>query len=156
MVLSTGGKGISSGSQLAAAFSPDGSATVAWAKPGPRYEEGGALEVFTRTADGGFGAAQTIAQGAQGLVLATGPAGSAALAWMQEIQNQNSVSYTIHAATRPQAGGPFGPESTISDATHQRPLALDRDDPDRRRDRRLGHQHRRQRRRRARRLHPHG
>ncbi len=116
-VLSTGGKGISSGSQLATAFSADGSATVAWAKPGPRYEEGGALEVFTRTADGSFGGAQTIAQNAEGVVLATGPGASGALAWMQEIQHTNAVSYTIHAATRPQAGGPFGPESTISDAS---------------------------------------
>ena len=114
-MLSTGGKGISSGSQLATAFSADGSATVAWAKPGPRYEEGGALEVFTRAADGAFGAAQTVAQQAQGIVLAAGPAGSAALAWMQETQHPKSVSYAIHASTRPQAGGPFGAEETISD-----------------------------------------
>jgi len=113
----TGGTGTSSGPQTAVAVSADGTTTVAWAKPGPRYEEGGALEVFTRTADGGFGAAQTLAQNAQGVVLATGPGASGALAWMQEIQNKNSVSYTIHAATRPQAGGPFGPEATISDAS---------------------------------------
>jgi hypothetical protein len=115
--LSTGGKGISSGTQVAAAFSADGSATVAWAKPGSHYEEGGALEVFTRAADGGFGAAQTVAQSAQGIVLATGPAGSAALAWMQETQHPKSVSYAIHASTRPQAGGPFGAQQTISDTT---------------------------------------
>jgi hypothetical protein len=113
--LSTGGKGISSGSQVAAGFSADGSATVAWAKPGPRYEEGGALEIFTRAADGGFGAAQTVAQGAQGIVLAGGPGASAALAWMQETQHPKSVSYAIHASTRPQAGGPFGADQTISD-----------------------------------------
>jgi hypothetical protein len=115
VTLATGGKGISSGTQVATAFSADGSVTVAWAKPGPRYEEGGALEVFTRTADGAFGAAQTVAQAAQGIVLATGPTGSAALAWMQETQHPKSVSYAIHASTRPQAGGPFGPEGTISD-----------------------------------------
>lgn len=114
-VLSTGGKGTSSGSQVAAAFSADGSATVAWAKPGPRYEEGGALEVFTRAADGGFGAAQTVAQNAEGVVLAGGPGASAALAWMQETQHPTSVSYAIHASTRPRAGGPFGAEGTISD-----------------------------------------
>jgi hypothetical protein len=113
--LSTGGKGISSGPQVASAFSADGSATVAWAKPGNRYEEGGALEVFTRAADGGFGAAQTVAQGAQGIVLAGGPGASAAVAWMQETQHPKSVSYAIHASTRPRAGGPFGADQTISD-----------------------------------------
>jgi hypothetical protein len=113
--LSTGGKGITSGTQVAAAFSADGSATVAWAKPGPRYEEGGALEVFTRPGAGAFGPAQTLAQGAQGLVLAGGPGASAALAWMQETQHPKSVSYAIHASTRPQAGGPFGADQTISD-----------------------------------------
>jgi hypothetical protein len=113
--LSTGGKGISSGTQVAAAFSADGSVTVAWAKPGPRYEEGGALEVFTRPAAGTFGPAQTLAQGAQGLVLAGGPGASAALAWMHETQHPKSVSYAIHASTRPQAGGPFGADQTISD-----------------------------------------
>ena len=34
--------------QVATAFSADGTATVAWGKPGNSYEEGGTLEVFTR------------------------------------------------------------------------------------------------------------
>jgi hypothetical protein len=114
-VLSTGGKGTSSGPQVAAAFSADGSATVAWAKPGNRYEEGGALEVFTRAASGGFGAAQTLAQKAQGIVLAGGPGASSALAWMLETRHPKSAGYAIHASTRPQAGGPFGADQTISD-----------------------------------------
>ena len=46
----TGGKGTSSGTQVATAFSADGTATVAWGKPGNSYEEGGTLEVFTRAA----------------------------------------------------------------------------------------------------------
>ena len=112
-VLSTGGKGTSSGNQVAAAFSADGTATVAWAKPGDKYEEGGALEVFTRAADGAFGAAQTLAQNAEGLSLAGGPADAAALTWMQT-QQPKSVSYAVHASTRPQAGGPFGADETIS------------------------------------------
>jgi hypothetical protein len=115
VVLSTGGKGTSSGPQLAAAFSADGSATVAWAKPGNRYEEGGALEVFSRPAAGSFGPGQTLAQGAQGVVLAGGPGASAALAWMVQTQHAKSVSDAIHASTRPQPGGPFGADQTISD-----------------------------------------
>jgi hypothetical protein len=116
-VLSTGGKGTSSGDQVVAAFSADGSATVAWAKPGAHYEEGGALEVFTRAPGAAFGAAQTIAQKAEGLSLAGGPAGSAALAWMIETQHPKSVAYAIHASTRPQAGGPFGADETLSDTS---------------------------------------
>ena len=108
-VLSRGGKGTSSGDQVAVAFSADGTATVAWAKPGARYEEGGTLEVFTRAPGAGFGAAQTLAQKAEGLALAGGPGGSAALAWMR--------SHTIHAALRPQAGGPFGADTTVSDTS---------------------------------------
>ncbi|HEY6889277.1 MAG TPA: hypothetical protein VI300_15895, partial [Solirubrobacter sp.] len=116
-VLSGGGKGTSSGDQVAAAFSADGTATVAWAKPGNRYEEGGALEVFTRAPGAQFGAAQTLAQNAEGLSLAGGPAGSAALTWMVETQQPKSVSYAVHASTRPQAGGPFGADETISDTS---------------------------------------
>ncbi len=108
-VLSAGGKGTSSGDQVAAAFSADGTATVAWAKPGDRYEDGGTLEVFTRAAGAGFGAAQTLAQHAEGLSLAGGPGASAALAWM--------ASHVVHAVTRPQAGGPFGADTTISDTS---------------------------------------
>src|SRR3954452_7609879 len=47
-VLSSGGKGTSSGEQIAATFTGDGTATVAWARPGDRYEDGGALEAFAR------------------------------------------------------------------------------------------------------------
>ena len=46
-VLATGGKGTSSGLEVATAFSADGTATVAWGKPGSSYEDGGTLEVFT-------------------------------------------------------------------------------------------------------------
>lgn len=113
-VLSTGGKGTSSGDQVAAAYSADGTATLAWAKPGDTYEEGGTLEAFTRAPGGSFGAAQTLATGAQGVVLAGGPDGSAVLSWMQE-----TSGHTVHAALRPRAGGPFGAAETISgDAKH--------------------------------------
>jgi hypothetical protein len=112
-VLSTGGKGTSSGNQVAAAFSADGSATVAWAKPGSSYENGGTLEVFTRAAAGTFGAAQTLAQNAEGLTLAGGPGASAVLGWM--VHAQKPSAYAIHASTRPQAGGAFGADTTISD-----------------------------------------
>jgi hypothetical protein len=113
-VLSSGGKGTSSGNQVAAAFSADGTATVAWAKPGDKYEEGGALEVFTRAPGAAFGTAQTLAQNAEGLSLAGGPADTAALTWMVETQQPKSVSYAVHASTRPQAGGAFGADETIS------------------------------------------
>jgi hypothetical protein len=113
-VVSRGGHGTSSGPQVAAAFSADGTATVAWAKPGNRYEGGGSLEVFTRPVGGGFGAAQQIASGAQGVVLAGGPAGAAVLSWMRGIFSQNRLSWTVHAAIRPSTGGPFGAEHTIS------------------------------------------
>ena len=113
-VLSTGGKGTSSGSQVAAAFSAEGTATVAWAKPGRDYEAGGTLEVFTRGADGAFGAAQQLATGAEGVVLAGGPGGSAVLSWMRGTTTANHLRWTVHAATRPQAGGPFAADETIS------------------------------------------
>jgi hypothetical protein len=116
-VLSTGGMGTSSGTQVAAVFSADGSATVAWAKPGNRYEEGGTLEVFTRPAVGAFGMPQTLAQHAEGVVAAGGPGGSAVLAWMLQTQHRRSVSYAVHASTRPQAGGAFGADTTISDTS---------------------------------------
>jgi hypothetical protein len=114
VVLSTGGKGTSSGSQVAAAFSQDGTAIVAWAKPGAHYEQGGALEAFTRPADGAFGGAQQIADDAQGVVLAAGPGASAALSWMRGVHTGNHLDWTVHAATRPNAGGPFGGDETIS------------------------------------------
>jgi hypothetical protein len=114
VVLSTGGKGISSGSQVAAAFSQDGSATVAWAKPSDRNEQGGALVAFTRPAGGTFGAPQQVADDAEGIVLAGGPGASAALSWMRGILTGNRLDWTVHAATRPTAGGPFGAEETIS------------------------------------------
>jgi hypothetical protein len=112
VVLSRGGKGTSSGTQVGAAFSADGSATVAWAKPGDRYEDGGTLEVFTRTAAGAFDAPQTLASHAEGIVLAGGPGAAAALAWM--VGTGRTVRWAVHAATRPQAGGAFGADETIS------------------------------------------
>jgi hypothetical protein len=114
VILSRGGKGISSGSQVAAAFSQDGSATVAWAKPSDRNEEGGALETFTRAAGGAFGGPQQIAGDAEGIVLAGGPGASAALSWMRGTHTANRLDWTVHAATRPSSGGPFASEETIS------------------------------------------
>jgi hypothetical protein len=112
-VLSTGGKGTSSGNQVEAAFSADCSATVAWSKPGGSYEQGGTLEVFTRPTAGGFGPAQTIADHTHGIELATGPGNQAALAWMVDTKNHHAV----HTALRPRAGGPFGADTTISDTS---------------------------------------
>lgn len=115
-VLSTGGTGTSSGDQVDVAFSADGTATVAWAKPGNRYEEGGALEVFTRAAGGTFGAAQTVAQDAQGVALAGGPGASAVLAWMRNTATKG-VRWVTEGVTRPAAGGPFGAVATLSDTS---------------------------------------
>jgi hypothetical protein len=115
-VLSTGGKGTSSGAQVAAAFSQDGTASVAWAKPGEHYEEGGALEVFTRGPGGAFGSAQQLADGAQGVVLAGGPGASAVVSWMRATHAGAHLSWSVHAATRASAGGPFGGDETISAA----------------------------------------
>ena len=113
-VLSRGGKGTSSGTQIAAAFSADGTATVAWAKPGDRYEDGGALEVFTRApAAASFGPAQTLAQGALGVGLAASKGASAAVAWMTQAPGQDGPTYTVHAATRPQAGGAFSADQPL-------------------------------------------
>jgi hypothetical protein len=116
VVLSTGGKGTSSGAQVAAAFSRDGTATVAWAKPGDHYEEGGALEVFTRSPGGAFGSAQQLAADAQGVVLAGGPAASAVVSWMRGTHAGDHLSWSVHAATRTSAGGAFGGDETISAA----------------------------------------
>jgi len=115
-VLSSGGKGTTSGPQVAAAFSADGTATVAWAKPADRYEAGGALEVFTRPEGGAFGAAQQLATGAQDVVLAGGPGAAAVLSWMHSVSGQGDVRWAVHAATRPQDGGAFAPDETISAA----------------------------------------
>ncbi|HEX4344003.1 MAG TPA: hypothetical protein VHZ31_00430 [Solirubrobacteraceae bacterium] len=114
VVLSTGAKGTSSGPQVAAAFSQDGTATVAWAKPGPNYEDGGALEVFSRAPGGAFGGAQQIADAAQGVVLAGGPGDAATLAWMHSTAEPTHLDWTVHAVTRASAGGPFSPDETIS------------------------------------------
>jgi hypothetical protein len=113
-VLSTGGKGTSSGNQVDAAFSDDGTATVAWAKPGDKYEEGGALEVFTKPAGGPFGPAQTVAQDAEGVELAGGPGASAVVAWMRNVAPKG-IRWATEAATRPAAGGSFGAADAISD-----------------------------------------
>jgi hypothetical protein len=113
-VLSTGGKGTSSGPQVAAAYSEDGTATVAWARPGDSYEQGGSLEVFTRSAGGTFGVAEKIAEGAQGIVLAGGPGASAALSWMRGTRSPNRIAWAVHAAIRPSAGGRFAGDETIS------------------------------------------
>jgi hypothetical protein len=113
-VLSNGGKGISSGDQVSAAFSADGTATVAWAKPGDHYEDGGTLEVFTRTAGGAFGAPQTVAEHAEGVALAGGPGASGVLAWMRDVAPKG-IRWSVEAVTRPSAGGPFGAVETLSD-----------------------------------------
>lgn len=115
VVLSRGGKGTSSGQQVAAAFSQDGTATVAWARPGDRYEDGGALEAFARPAGAGaFGPAQKIADAAQGVVLAGGPGASAVLSWMRSTTAAKRLSWAVHAVTRPAGGGAFGADETIS------------------------------------------
>jgi hypothetical protein len=116
VVLSRGGKGTSSGAQIAATFAQDGTATVAWAKPGDNYEQGGTLEVFTRPRGGAFGAAQQIASGAQGIALASGPGSAAVLSWMRNSPGPVNLRWAVHAATRPAAGGPFGGDETISAA----------------------------------------
>jgi hypothetical protein len=113
-ILSRGGTGTNSGDQVAAAFSDDGTATVAWAKPDDRNEEGGALEVFSRPAGGAFAAAQQIASAAQGLSLAGGPSGAAVLSWMRGIYANKQLRWTVHATTRPATGGPFAAEEIIS------------------------------------------
>ncbi len=116
VVLATGGKGTSSGTQVASAFSADGTATVAWGKPGSSYEDGGTLEVYTRPPGAaGFGPAQTLAEQAHGIVLAGGPGSSAALAWMTSEERPDHLHWTVHASTRPQAGGAFGADQAISD-----------------------------------------
>ena len=106
---------MTSGAQVAAAFSADGSATVAWTKQGNSFERGGALEVYTRPAGGAFGAPQTLAQGAQGIAAGGGPGASAGITWMIVANHLHS----IHAATRPQAGGAFGPDTTLSTPDRQ-------------------------------------
>ncbi|MEA2218035.1 MAG: hypothetical protein QOJ35_661 [Solirubrobacteraceae bacterium] len=115
-VLSTGGHGTSSGSQIAAEFSRDETATVAWARPGDDYEAGGTLEVFTRPDGGTFGRAQQIASGAEGVVLAGGPGAAATLSWMHATHPSNTINWTVHASTRPAGGGAFGGDETISAA----------------------------------------
>ena len=147
-MLSTGGKGTTSGTQVATAFSADGTTTVAWGKPGNRYEEGGALEVFTRAPGAAaFGPAQPLADAATGIVMAGGPGSSAALAWMTGEQRRDHVHWTVHASTRPQAGGAFGADQAISDPATAALWPTIAITPEGRRARRLDHQPRRQRQR---------
>jgi hypothetical protein len=113
VVVAGGGPGTTSGPQVAAAFSDDGTATVAWARPGREYEVGGALQAFTRAPGAtAFGPPQTLADPAQGVVLAGGPGASAALAWMAD--PPGAVRWATYAALRPRAGGPFGAATAIS------------------------------------------
>jgi len=95
--LSTGGKGTSSGTQVATAFAADGTPIVAWAKPGDKYEDGGTLEVFRN------GAEQALAEHAEGLQL-----DGDALAWMTHATGK----WTVHASV---AGSP---DTVISDPAH--------------------------------------
>jgi hypothetical protein len=114
-VLSRGGRGTSSGPEVAAAFSEDGTATIAWAAPGSSYEDGGRVESFTRAPGGVFGPAQRLGQDGVGLSLAGGPGSSATLGWMRAARTRTSLSWSVHATTRGVAGGAFAPEQEISD-----------------------------------------
>jgi hypothetical protein len=115
-VLATGGRSLESGSRVAAAVAADGTVTVAWTKiRGDNYDEGGTLEVYTRAAQGAFGAAQQVATNAESVVLDAGPGASAVLAWMSGTRAGLRVHWTVHAATRLRAGGGFGAAAAISD-----------------------------------------
>ena len=103
VALSRGGRRGSSGRSVVAAVPADGVPIVAWSKPGDRYEEGGPLEVFIG------GTRQVLAEPAVQLSLAGGPGGSAVLGWLR------AGSDEVHVATRPQAGGPFGPDVKLAD-----------------------------------------
>ena len=116
VLLSQGGKGTSSGPQSAIAISADGTTTVAWAKPGDRYEEGGTLEVFTRTPGApAFGAPQTLAEAASGIVAAGGPGSSAAVAWMTGADRAGRLHWRVNAALR--TGSAFDAPQQLSDDT---------------------------------------
>ena len=143
MLLSTGGKGTTSGPQFAAAFSADGTTTIAWAKPGDRYEDGGTLEVFTRTPGApAFGAPQTLAEAASGIVAAGGPGSSAAVAWMTGADRAGRLHWRVNAALR--TGSAFD-ASQHSRRHPQRAVAVHRHDPVGQDDRGLGAQHERRR-----------
>lgn len=118
-VLSTGGIAVNSGSSVAADFSGDGAATVAWARPTNVHEAGGAIETFTRTPGGStFGPVQTLAPKGQGVELAGGPGRSTVVAWMTG-QFVPRLSWTVHAAVRGAADAAFAPETTISSPDRQ-------------------------------------
>lgn len=85
-------------------------------KAGDHYEQGGPLQVFTRPAGGAFGGAQQIASSAQGIALAGGPGASATVSWVHGTRAANRLAWSVHAATRPNAGGSFGRDETISAA----------------------------------------
>ena len=87
--------------QVATASPPDGSATVAWAKPGATLRGRRRARGLHPRRGRRLRRRADRRPGAAGHLLAAGPAGSAALAWMQETQHPKSVSYAIHASTRP-------------------------------------------------------
>jgi hypothetical protein len=95
-VLATGGKGTSSGPQVAVDVAADGTPTIAWAKPADKYEDGGTLELIRG------GSTQTIAQHAEGIQL-----DGDALVWMT-----HDKLWSVHASI----GG--GPDTVISDPAH--------------------------------------
>ena len=116
-VLSSGGKGTSSGDQVVAAFSADGTATVAWAKPGATYEEGGPLEVFTRAPAAALRRRPDgRRQNAVGLSLAGGPATPrSSPGWSRRSTPSRSATPSTPPPAR--AGGAFGADTTISDTS---------------------------------------
>ena len=102
-VLARGGRAVSGGPAIVAAFPASGDPIVAWIRPSDRNEEGGPLEVFAG------GGRQVLAERALSLSLAGGPGGSAVLGWSSVSRDE------VHVATRPQAGGPFGPDVKLAD-----------------------------------------
>ena len=103
VVLARGGRGVNSGRTVVAAVPAEGGPIVAWLKPGDRNEEGGTLEVFA-------GGGQQVLAASRRWSRRWRAARAA-----RRCSPGGAAGDEVHAATRPQAGGPFGPGVKLAD-----------------------------------------
>ena len=146
VVLATGGKGTTPARRSRARSPPTAPPPSPGASPAaPTRTAARSRSTRARPVRRPSAPAQTLAQQAHGIVLAGGPGSSAALAWMTSEERPDHLHWTVHASTRPQAGGAFGADQAISDPAKASLWPSIAITPAGRGDRRLGHQRQRRR-----------
>src|SRR4051794_28095829 len=115
--LATGGPGFVDQGGPAAAFTSDGGALVAWARPTGEGHTNGVVEAFARPAGGDFGGAEQLGDPARspaGLRLAAGRHGEAVLVWWDAVYRADvRPDLRVKASLRP-PGGTFGAARQVS------------------------------------------